>query len=87
MPHFRSYYHAEGRIANISTGNNSPVLRYEYTLRGHLGNLRVQFSNDNGNPIILQTNTHYPYGSTITPLSSSNQFVPNDYGYSCAPLH
>ncbi|MBL7785067.1 MAG: hypothetical protein JNM36_04130 [Chitinophagales bacterium] len=82
----RTYHHAEGRIANISTGSNSPVLRYEYTLRDHLGNSRVSFSDISLPAGIeyddrLQTNTYYPYGSTIAPLSSSNQFVPNDYKY------
>ncbi|MBL7785070.1 MAG: hypothetical protein JNM36_04145 [Chitinophagales bacterium] len=83
---FRAYYHPEGRIANISIGSNSPVLRYEYTLRDHLGNSRVSFSDISLPAGIeyddrLQTNTYYPYGSTIAPLSSSNQFVPNDYKY------
>ena len=59
---------------------------YEYTLRDHLGNSWVSFSNISLPAGIeyddrLQTNTYYPYGSTITPLSSSNQFVPNDYKY------
>jgi RHS repeat-associated protein len=67
-------------------GSNSPVLRYEYTLRDHLGNSRVSFSDISLPAGIeyddrLQTNTYYPYGSTIAPLSSSNQFVPNDYKY------
>ena len=86
--HFRAYYHPEGRVANTALGTSAAVLRYEYTLRDHLGNARVSFSDISTPAGIeyddrLQTNTYYPYGSTIAPLSSSTPslIVPNDYKY------
>lgn len=58
-------YHAEGRVKNLGAS-----LRYEYTLRDHLGNGRVYFADlnhDNNGTVadILQDVHYYPFGMTI----------------------
>ena len=70
-----SIYHSEGRLYyTANNGNATPT--YEYTLRDHLGNLRIQFSNitdpNTGYPLILQENHYYAYGSAIPKLSTAN---------------
>jgi len=67
----------EGRLTP-STGENPFV--YEYFLKDHLGNVRVSFSDYNGDGVgeILQENHYYPFGLTfggldyISPISSEN---------------
>ncbi|MEM1322275.1 MAG: DUF6443 domain-containing protein, partial [Bacteroidota bacterium] len=52
-------YHSEGRLVP-----GSPFFDYEYTLRDHLGNSRISFTDDNsdGVPEIIQENHYYPFG-------------------------
>jgi RHS repeat-associated protein len=57
-------YTAEGRLFN-----NAGTNRYEYTIKDHLGNARISFTDKNGNNTIeysngevLQENHYYPFG-------------------------
>jgi hypothetical protein len=45
-----SMYHAEGRVFNTNTGTTgADALRYEYTIKDHLGNARLSFTDKNNN--------------------------------------
>ncbi len=45
-------YHAEGRVKYTSPSTT----RYEYTIKDHLGNARISFSDLNGNGVVNVTN-------------------------------
>jgi RHS repeat-associated protein len=62
-------YHAEGRYFNTNVdASDSPTWQKEYTLKDHLGNARITFTDKNGNGIvdvptdIVQENHYYPFG-------------------------
>ena len=62
-----SIYHSEGRYYN-HTGTVTPTWRLEYSLRDHLGNTRISFSDLNSDgkidvpSEILQENQYYAFG-------------------------
>jgi RHS repeat-associated protein len=69
-------YHSEGRVFNTNVGTtNADALRYEYSIRDHLGNTRLTFTDKNNNGVvdlnntagneILQENHYYPFGLKI----------------------
>ncbi|QQS28149.1 MAG: RHS repeat-associated core domain-containing protein [Sphingobacteriales bacterium] len=74
-----SYYHEEGRI-NLLPGMN---LRHEYSLRDHLGNTRICFtdSDNDGTAEILQQTNYYPFGLPIQELSTTFDGEGNNYQY------
>jgi RHS repeat-associated protein len=58
--------HSEGRLRRLASG----ILRHEYTLNDHLGNVRVVYADVNGNGSIDQTeildeNHYYAYGMEL----------------------
>ena len=62
-------YHAEGRYLNLNAEvNNTLLWQKEYTLKDHLGNARISFTDKNANSIvdvpsdIVQENHYYPFG-------------------------
>ncbi|HMP26301.1 MAG TPA: type IV secretion protein Rhs, partial [Saprospiraceae bacterium] len=62
-------YHAEGRYLNLNAEvNNTLNWQREYTIKDHLGNARIGFTDKNGNGIvdvpsdIVQENHYYPFG-------------------------
>ena len=63
-----------GRIVMHEDGSSS----YEYSLKDHLGNTRITFDK---NLNILQEDAYYPFGMTITGLSSANSSPENKYKY------
>ena len=72
-------YHAEGRCTPQSS-----TWRYEYSLRDHLGNTRITFTDLNSDGTItaseiLQQNHYYPFGGNIEGLTSAG--TPNKYQY------
>ena len=80
-------YHEEGRV--YFEGDS---LRYEYTLRDHLGNTRVTFTDKDGdgeievttNPEtseILQENHYYPFGMQMDGAWVANEGRENRYTY------
>jgi RHS repeat-associated protein len=80
-------YHAEGRVVKEATG-----YVYEYTLRDHLGNGRVYFTdklkdniiNDND---ILQDQTYYAFGSEIDYSNYTTAIDINKYQYNGKELN
>ena len=79
-PKFRAhrFYHEEGSIewrrVGGSNGNSQTAWKptYQYTIRDHLGNGRVYFTEDyngDGLPDILQESHYYPFGQQIEGLS------------------
>jgi len=80
-----AYYHEEGRI-NLLSGMN---LRHEYSLRDHLGNTRICFtdSDNDGDPEILQQTNYYPFGLPIQELSTTFDGVGNNYQYNGKELN
>ena len=59
-------YHAEGRITNINS-----TLKYEYTIKDHLGNTRIMFCDKNGDGVVATSST--PENSEIT---QENHYYP-----------
>ena len=79
-PKFRAhrFYHEEGSIewrrVDASNGNSQTAWEptYQYTIRDHLGNGRVYFTEDyngDGLPDVLQESHYYPFGAQIEGLS------------------
>jgi RHS repeat-associated protein len=62
-------YHDEGRYLNLNAEvNNTLLWQKEYTIKDHLGNARITFTDKNGNGMvdiptdIVQENHYYPFG-------------------------
>ena len=75
-------YTSEGRVYYENSSG-----RYEYTLKDHLGNQRVLFSDTNGdgsidaNTEVLQTTAYYPFGMRMEGNFSQNAGRENNYLY------
>jgi len=65
---------SHGRLVMHENGSST----YEYSLKDHLGNTRITFDEDLN---ILQEDAYYPFGMTITGLSSANSSPENKYKY------
>ena len=57
-----SIYHNDGRVVK-----DDSVFKYEYWIKDHLGNIRVTFSDDNGNGLLVgdeirSRNDYYTFG-------------------------
>lgn len=85
LPVLEAIYHDEGRV--IPSETHPTGWQYEFTLRDHLGNSRVMFSDINSDGIltqneILQEQHYYPFGSSIDgPWEVTNPDNPNKYQY------
>ncbi|MBK7939720.1 MAG: hypothetical protein IPJ82_22700 [Lewinellaceae bacterium] len=85
-------YHAEGRVYN-----NSGTLRYEYSIRDHLGNTRLTFTDKNANGVvdvtntsaneILQENHFYPFGLDMAGPWMNDAVLDNQYKYNGKELN
>jgi RHS repeat-associated protein len=76
-------YTAEGRLFN-----NAGTNRYEYTIKDHLGNARISFTDKNGNNTIeysngevLQENHYYPFGLNTDGPWMNDAALDNKYQY------
>jgi len=81
-------YHGDGRFTLDANGNQ----KYEYTLKDHLGNTRVSFTdvnNDGGinQTDILQENHYYPFGMQMYNNGVATTGTPNDYQYNGKELN
>jgi len=85
-------YHAEGRVYN-----NGGTLRYEYSIRDHLGNTRLTFTDKNANGVvdvtstsaneILQENHFYPFGLDVAGPWMNDAAQDNLYKYNGKELN
>ncbi len=85
-------YHSEGRVYN-----NGGTLRYEYSIRDHLGNTRLTFTDKNANGVvdvtntsaneILQENHFYPFGLDMTGPWMNDAAQDNLYKYNGKELN
>jgi RHS repeat-associated protein len=97
-----SVAHAEGRVyntnVNSTTANAPELLRYEYSLRDHLGNTRLTFTDKNNNGVvdvtntatneILQENHYYPFGLAMQgPWMDDALALDNAYQYNGKELN
>jgi RHS repeat-associated protein len=71
----------EGRILNTGT-DSSPIWKWEYNLKDHLGNVRVVLtpSTTAGYATVLQEDNYFPFGMKMSQLSTSITTT-NDYLY------
>jgi len=71
-------HHGEGQVRE-ETGN----LNWEYSLKDHLGNVRILYSDSNsdGTLEILQNNQYYPFGMSIYGEWTKQGMNPNNYKY------
>jgi len=81
-------YHGDGRFTLDASGNQ----QYEYTLKDHLGNTRVTFTdvNDDGSinqSDILQENHYYPFGMQMGNNGVTTTGTQNDYQYNGKELN
>jgi len=60
---------------------NGGEYTYEYQLKDHLGNVRVCFTDRDGNPYITQDNSYYPFGLQMKGLEFNSSSDPNKYLY------
>ncbi len=81
-------YHAEGRYLNLNAEvNNTLLWQKEYTLKDHLGNARISFTDKNANGIvdvpsdIVQENHYYPFGLNYEGAWRMNDVVAKDSRY------
>jgi len=81
-------YTAEGRIKYTTPSTT----RYEYTVKDHLGNARISFSDLNGNGVVnetnvqstnevLQENHYYPFGLNTEGPWMNDAVLDNKYQY------
>jgi RHS repeat-associated protein len=95
-----SIYHMEGRVFNTNVGTTgADALRYEYGIKDHLGNIRLTFTDKNGNGVvdvtttpstneILQENQYYPFGLAMSPgLWTDDPVMDNQYRYNGKELN
>ncbi len=85
-------YHSEGRVYN-----NGGTLRYEYSIRDHLGNTRLTFTDKNANGVvdvtntsaneILQENHFYPFGLDMAGPWMNDAVLDNQYKYNGKELN
>ncbi len=79
-----SFIYEDGVLQSILTPEGRVVVdgssyEYQYFLKDHLGNTRITF---NENKKIIQEDSYYPYGMSMTGLShSSGEDLPNKYLY------
>ena len=87
-----SIFHAEGRYYNTSA-TMTPIFRKEYTIKDHLGNARISFTDKNLNGKIdvtnlaasneiIQENHYYPFGMAFEgPWMMNDAVKDNPYLY------
>ncbi len=69
-------YHGEGRFFNTNTGTTTPTYRTEYSIKDHLGNARVTFTDLNANGKIDVTNN-----------STTNEIIQENHYYAFGMAH
>lgn len=76
-------YHSEGRL----TPNGATAWFYEYSLRDHLGNARVNFRANGAAPQFLDEHHYYPFGMEMegfagggSPYRYNNKEITADFG-------
>jgi RHS repeat-associated protein len=93
-----SIFHSEGRVFNTTVGTTSAMfLRYEYTIKDHLGNARLTFTdkNNNGrvdvdntaNNEVLQENHYYAFGMNMSGPWTNDVPLDNRYQYNSKELN
>ncbi|MDX2190970.1 MAG: RHS repeat-associated core domain-containing protein [Bacteroidota bacterium] len=93
-------YHAEGRYYNLNVETNNTLnWRKEYTIKDHLGNSRIAFTDKNGNGIVdvtnisstndvIQENGYYPFGLNHNgPWLMNDAAKDNGYQYNSKELN
>jgi RHS repeat-associated protein len=82
--------HGEGRVFNTNTGTTSAdALRYEYSIKDHLGNTRLTFTDKNSDGKVditttgevLQENHYYPFGLAMSGPWMNDAAIDNKYQY------
>lgn len=87
-----SIAHGEGRVFNANVGTTSAdALRYEYSIRDHLGNTRLTFTDKSSdgkvdlitgvNNEVLQENHYYPFGLVMNGPWMNDAAIDNKYQY------
>ena len=69
-------YHGEGRFFNTNTGTTTPTYRTEYSIKDHLGNARVTFTDLNANGKIDVTNS-----------AATNEIIQENHYYAFGMAH
>ncbi len=79
-------YHAEGRVFN-----NAGTNRYEYSIKDHLGNARISFTDKDSDGVVevfnttsnevLQENHYYPFGLNYDGPWMNDAALDNKYQY------
>ncbi|MCW5921701.1 MAG: hypothetical protein KIS77_05110 [Saprospiraceae bacterium] len=70
-------YHAEGRC----TPNGATAFHYEYTLKDHLGNARVNFRANGTAVTFLEEMHYYPFGMLMEGIGTVATINPNKYRF------
>ena len=75
------------RIVPVNVGN-STFWKYEYSMKDHLGNVRVVFAaHSHGQPELMQQTSYYPFGMTLQQQNFSSQnATENKYLYNSKEL-
>jgi len=89
-----SIAHSEGRVfnTNVTASTTAELLRYEYSIRDHLGNVRINYTDKNANGKvdvtnnsttneILQENHYYPFGMNMEGPWINDAALDNRYQY------
>ena len=94
-----SIYHPEGRVFNTNTGTTgADALRYEYSIKDHLGNTRLTFTDKNNNGRVdvsttpanevLSESHYYPFGLAMNgPWMDDAAARDNQYKYNGKELN
>ena len=69
-------YYGEGRFFNTNTGTTTPIYRTEFSIKDHLGNARVTFTNLNANGKIDVTNS-----------AATNEIIQENHYYAFGIAH